>query len=100
MHKSLDHITTHVNANCTENIQQIALVQGHVKEALEVLEKRAGVAQKQRAEDDTAEIVRKAEALRTGNGPQSPGSKRLEENVSRVTEQVRRRPCYVVVSAI
>ncbi|KAE9355021.1 hypothetical protein PF008_g4264 [Phytophthora fragariae] len=89
VHKSLDHITTHVNANCTENIQQIALVQGHVKEALEVLEKRAGVAQKQRAEDDTAEIVRKAEALRTGNGPQSPGAKRLEENVSRVSEQLR-----------
>ncbi|KAG6572552.1 Lysosomal thioesterase PPT2-A [Phytophthora cinnamomi] len=89
VHKSLDHITTHVNANCTENIQQIALVHGHVTEALEVLEKRVGIAQKQRAEDDTTEIVRKAEALRTGNGPQSPGAKRLEENVSRVSEQIR-----------
>ncbi|ETP48378.1 hypothetical protein F442_05883 [Phytophthora nicotianae P10297] len=95
VHKCLDHITTHVNANCTENIQQIALVQGHVKEALEVLEKRAGVGaqNKQKApEDDTAEIVRKAEALsgvRSGNAPQSPGSRRLEENVSRVSEQIR-----------
>ncbi|KAF1792722.1 hypothetical protein GQ600_15398 [Phytophthora cactorum] len=87
VHKCLDHITTHVNANCTENIQQIALVQGHVKEALEVLEKRAGVGAQNKEktpEDDTAEIVRKAEAL-SGN----PGAKRLEENVSRVSEQIR-----------
>ncbi|GMF20778.1 unnamed protein product [Phytophthora lilii] len=98
VHKCLDHITTHVNANCTENIQQIALVQGHVKEALEVLEKRAGIgaqAKQQRPEDDTAEIVRKAEALsgvRSGNASQqNPQAKRLEENVSRVSEQVCRR---------
>ncbi|KAK1931121.1 hypothetical protein P3T76_013310 [Phytophthora citrophthora] len=93
VHKCLDHITTHVNANCTENIQQIALVQGHVKEALEVLEKRAGqnAQNKQKApEDDTSEIVRKAEALRTGGAQTNPGAKRLEENVSRVSEQVRR----------
>ncbi|KAF4045069.1 hypothetical protein GN244_ATG02451 [Phytophthora infestans] len=95
VHKCLDHITTHVNANCTENVQQIALVQGHVKEALEVLEKRAGVGaqNKQKTpEDDTAEIVRKAEALsgvRSGNAQQNPGAKRLEENVSRVSEQIR-----------
>jgi chromosome segregation ATPase len=96
-HKCLDHITTHVNANCTENIQQIALVQGHVKEALEVLEKRAGLGAKAKPqspeENDTAEIVRKAEALsgvRSGNAAQNPGSKRLEENVSRVSEQVGR----------
>ncbi|KAL3669769.1 hypothetical protein V7S43_005151 [Phytophthora oleae] len=92
VHKCLDHITTHVNANCTENIQQIALVQGHVKEALEVLEKRAGLGAqgKQKApEDDTSEIVRKAEALRTGGAQTNPGAKRLEENVSRVSEQIR-----------
>ncbi|KAG3036653.1 hypothetical protein JG687_00004825 [Phytophthora cactorum] len=95
VHKCLDHITTHVNANCTENIQQIALVQGHVKEALEVLEKRAGVGAQNKEktpEDDTAEIVRKAEALsgvRSGNAQQNPGAKRLEENVSRVSEQIR-----------
>ncbi|KAG7387651.1 hypothetical protein PHYPSEUDO_013901 [Phytophthora pseudosyringae] len=92
VHKCLDHITTHVNANCTENIQQIALVQGHVKEALEVLEKRAGLGaqgKQKTPEDDTAEIVRKAEALRSGGAQPNPGAKRLEENVSRVSEQIR-----------
>ncbi|KAH7473955.1 hypothetical protein KRP22_012120 [Phytophthora ramorum] len=95
-HKCLDHIMTHINANCTENVQQIAIVQGHVKEALEVLEKRAAVAghaKQQRPEDnDTADIVRNAEALsgvRGGNAAQNPGTKRVEENVTRVSQQLR-----------
>lgn len=81
VHKCLDHITTHVNANCTENIQQIALLQGHVKEALDVLEKRAGVGgqPKKTPEEVTATVVRKAEAfsgVRSGNQLQSPEAKR------------------------
>ncbi|KAF4322715.1 hypothetical protein JM18_002541 [Phytophthora kernoviae] len=94
-HKCLDHIMTHVNANCTENVQQIALVQGHVKEAIQVLEKRAATSNpqgKKQTPDDADAEVRKAEEIsgvRNGSVIQNPGAKRLEENVTRVSEQLR-----------
>ncbi|KAG7394463.1 hypothetical protein PHYBOEH_005163 [Phytophthora boehmeriae] len=95
-HKCLDHIMAHVNANCTENVQQIALVQGQVKEAIQVLEKRAAASnphgKKETTDDTDAESVRKAEEIsgvRNGSVIQNPGAKRLEENVTRVSEQLR-----------
>ncbi|CEG45934.1 uncharacterized protein PHALS_02267 [Plasmopara halstedii] len=91
MHRCLDHITTHVNAVCTDNFQQIALVQGHVKEALEVLKSRAGsgAQNKKVPEEDPTIKVEALSDIRCGNTQQNPGAKRLEENVSRVSEQIR-----------
>ncbi|RLN06638.1 hypothetical protein BBJ28_00010985 [Nothophytophthora sp. Chile5] len=70
-HKCLDHLSSHVNANCTESVQQMNLLQGHVKEAIELLEKRAAATNQgknsqltnQHHQDDTDAESRKPEAV-------------------------------------
>ncbi|RLN76181.1 hypothetical protein BBJ28_00002158 [Nothophytophthora sp. Chile5] len=69
-HKCLDHLSSHVNANCTESVQQMNLLQGHVKEAIELLEKRAAATNQgknsqltNQHQDDTDAESRKPEAV-------------------------------------
>lgn len=101
--KVLAHLTEHTNSNCNTSIRKMAMLQERVQEALHLLEKRAAASASARgkklssaaspAQDIEVEDLRGPETASSSSSREkamSPtqGAKKVEEQVTRVTERV------------